>query len=253
MKGTGLVRRATAFVCLLCCLRYLTVGSPVPFDDSTREKESGRASVVHTSLGDIAGKREGQVNVFLGIPFAEPPTGTFRFRPPRPKRPWAPSTYQAHSYSPECLQSSLYTSSDGTEREDGIVRDEDCLYLNVWVPANHNFNEKGLLPVMFWVYGGAFMHGSASKPEYVGDQLASRGVILVSCNYRMGALGFLVSTTDGLFGNYGLADQKLAMMWVQEHVRNFGGDPTRVTLFGESAGAMSIYFKKPSQYLLIVS
>ena len=189
--------------------------------------------VVETALGSITGKREGAVNTFLGIPFAEPPTGTFRFRPPRPKRAWAPASYQAFSFSPECLQSSLFTNAD-----DGIQKDEDCLYLNIWAPTKHK--DKGLLPVLLWIYGGAFIHGGASKPEYVGDQLAARGVILVSCNYRMGALGFLVSTSDGLYGNYGLADQKLAMMWVQEHIRDFGGDPERVTLFGESAGAMSI-------------
>lgn len=192
----------------------------------------GIEETVRTGLGDISGKRDGAVIAFLGIPFAEPPTGLFRFRPPRPKAPWAPATLKAHSYSSECLQSSLYSTDESPQR------DEDCLYINVWVPAKPK--EKGLLPVMFWVYGGAFMHGSASKAEYVGDQLAARGVIVVSCNYRMGALGFLVSTSDGLFGNYGLADQKLAMMWVQDHVRSFGGDPTRVTLFGESAGAMSI-------------
>ena len=189
--------------------------------------------VVNTALGSITGKREGIVNTFLGIPFAEPPTGNFRFRPPRPKRAWAPASYQAFSFSPECLQSSLYTNAD-----DGSIKDEDCLYLNIWAPVKPK--DKELLPVLLWIYGGAFIHGGASKPEYIGDQLAARGVILVSCNYRMGALGFLVSTSDGLYGNYGLADQKLAMMWVQEHIRNFGGDPERVTLFGESAGAMSI-------------
>jgi carboxylesterase type B len=200
--------------------------------------EGKMSVVVSTALGKISGKRDGNVNSFLGIPFAEPPTGTFRFRPPRQKRAWAPSTYQAHSYSPECLQSSLYATVDG----DGIAKDEDCLYLNIWTPANAkpSSNKEGLLPVLLWIYGGAFIHGGASKPEYVGDQLASRGVVVVSCNYRLGSLGFLVSTSDGLFGNYGLADQKMAMMWVQDHIRNFGGDPQRVTLFGESAGAMSI-------------
>lgn len=200
----------------------------------SKDLNSKSTVLVSTALGTISGKREGQVNAFLGIPFAEPPTGTFRFRPPRPKRAWSPKTHYAHTYSPECLQSSLYASVDS----DGTSMDEDCLYLNIWVPAKPK--EKGLLPVLLWVYGGAFLHGGASKPEYVGDQLAARGVIVVSCNYRLGALGFLVSTSDGLYGNYGLADQKLAMMWVQDHIRNFGGDPTRITLFGESAGAMSI-------------
>ncbi|KAJ1417020.1 Alpha/Beta hydrolase protein [Ochromonadaceae sp. CCMP2298] len=93
---------------------------------------------------------------------------------------------------------------------------------------------------MIWVYGGAFLHGGASKPEYVGSRLAARGVIVVSFNYRLGALGFLVSTADGLYGNYGLDDQKTAIQWVKENIQRFGGDPGRITLYGESAGAMSI-------------
>ncbi len=95
------------------------------------------------------------------------------------------------------------------------------------------------LPILFWIYGGAFLHGGTSSPEYVGNRLAARGVIVVSCNYRVGALGFLVSIADGLFGNYGLHDQKLALQWVHDNIHSFGGDPDRITLFGESAGAMS--------------
>jgi carboxylesterase type B len=95
---------------------------------------------------------------------------------------------------------------------------------------------------MVWIYGGAFLHGSSSRVPYLGDKLAIKGCgsVIVSFNYRVGALGFLVSSSDGLFGNYGLHDQKLAMQWVQDHIASFGGDPKRVTLFGESAGAMSI-------------
>lgn len=187
-----------------------------------------------TPLGRIVGIKRGKVVSYLGVPFAEPPIGYFRFRPPRSKRPWAPNTYYATRYSAECLQSALYSLSDGRGE-----RDEDCLYLNIWVPANYN-PKNGPLPVLLWIYGGAFLQGAASKPEYVGDKLADRGVIVVSCNYRLGALGFLVSTQDGLYGNYGLSDQKLAMQWVQDNIESFGGDPSRVTLFGESAGAMSI-------------
>jgi len=189
--------------------------------------------VVNTPLGRIVGLRDGATNAYLGIPFAEPPTGTHRFRPPRPKRAWSPSSYRAFNFSPECLQSTLFADS-----EDGIPKDEDCLYLNIWQPAKPKGH--GLSPVLLWIYGGAWIHGGASKPEYIGNQLAARGVVVVSCNYRLGALGFLVSTADGLYGNYGLADQKLAMQWVQDNIRAFGGDPRRVTLFGESAGAMSI-------------
>lgn len=201
--------------------------------------------VVDTKLGKIMGKKDGNVVSFLGIPFAEPPIGRYRFRPPRPKRPWYPSIYRAFSFSPECLQSSLYAAEDDDSRQ----KDEDCLYLNVWRPVKTK--EKGLLPVLVWIYGGAFLHGGASRPEYVGDKIAARGIIVVSLNYRLGALGFLVSTSDGLYGNYGLADQKMAIQWVHEHIRSFGGDPERVTLFGESAGAMSVGLQLLDQQLQI--
>jgi carboxylesterase type B len=191
---------------------------------------------VETRLGKVVGKRDGKHAVaYLGIPFAEPPLGKLRFRPPVPKRPWAPRVHYAMNYSSECLQSNLYSSDKGTPRQ----RSEDCLFLNIWRPAKSKSNNSPA-PVLFWVYGGAFIQGAASKPEYIGSRLAARGVIVVSVNYRLGALGFLVSTADGLFGNYGLADQKLAMQWTHDNIAAFGGDPGRVTLFGESAGAMSI-------------
>ena len=195
------------------------------------EETIGSVSV-DTSLGKVLGKREGNVISYLGIPYAEPPIGKLRFKPPVPKRPWAPHVHNAYEYGYECLQSTLYSMDNRT-----IPRKEDCLYLNIWRPAKARM---GNIPILFWVYGGAFIQGAASKLEYVGNKLASRGVIVVSCNYRLGALGFLVSTADGLFGNYGIADQRLAMQWVQDNIQAFGGDPSRVTLFGESAGAMSI-------------
>jgi len=192
--------------------------------------QSGTVSV-NLSLGTIIGKKEGLYNIFLGIPYAEPPLYSLRFRPSKPKRPWAPKAIECFKFSSMCLQSSLYSIGDEGSKS------EDCLYLNVWAPAKSR--KQGKYPVLFWIYGGAFMQGSASSPAYMGDRLAARGVVVVSCNYRLGALGFLVSVADGLFGNYGLHDQKLALEWVQEHIGAFGGDPTKVTLFGESAGAMS--------------
>jgi carboxylesterase type B len=188
--------------------------------------------IVQTTLGAVVGYKKGMVNYFLGIPFAEPPIGRNRFRPPRPKTPWYPSRLSAYNYSPECLQSTLF-SSDDLDRP----RSEDCLYLNIWQPSKKSTT---LYPVMIWIYGGAFQHGGSTKLEYKGNKLAERGVIVVSFNYRIGALGFLVSISDGLFGNYGLDDQKTAIQWVQNNILSFGGDPNRVTLFGESAGAMSI-------------
>jgi carboxylesterase type B len=188
--------------------------------------------IIQTTLGAVAGYKKGNVNYFLGIPFAEPPIGRNRFRPPRPKTPWYPSIHSAYNYSPECLQSTLFASDD-LDRP----RSEDCLYLNIWQPSKKS---STLYPVMIWIYGGAFQHGGSTKLEYKGNKLAEKGVIIVSFNYRIGALGFLVSISDGLFGNYGLDDQKTAIQWVQNNIISFGGDPKKVTLFGESAGAMSI-------------
>jgi carboxylesterase type B len=114
---------------------------------------------------------------------------------------------------------------------------EDCLYLNVFVPAGQaTLRQK--LPVLVWLHGGAFQQGGARRPEYDGRRLAERGTVVVTLNYRLGALGFLVSSVDGLFGNFGLMDQRAALQWVQDNIANFGGDPTNVLLFGESAGAV---------------
>jgi carboxylesterase type B len=185
---------------------------------------------VETSNGKLVGRRKGDIVAFLGVPYAEPPIGKYRFRPSVPKRPWYPTERQAFNYSAECLQSALFAG-------ESTSNDEDCLYLNIWYPAKPKSVQP--LPVMVWIYGGAFLHGSASRPEYSGHKLAARDVIVVSINYRVGALGFLVSIPDSLFGNYGLHDQKLALQWVQDNIYLFNGDPTHVTVFGESAGAMS--------------
>lgn len=115
---------------------------------------------------------------------------------------------------------------------------EDCLYLNVFVPAGQAWSRNRRLPVMVWLHGGAFQQGGARRPEYDGRRLAERGTVVVTINYRLGALGFLVSSSDGLFGNFGLMDQRAALQWVQDNIANFGGDPNNVLLFGESAGAV---------------
>jgi para-nitrobenzyl esterase len=194
--------------------------------------DSHKDQIVDTSLGKVAGARRNNVIEYLGIPYAEPPIGALRFRPSIPKRPWYPSIWQAKHFSPECLQSTTLVSDDGT------VRDEDCLYLNIWRPIAHDHSKP--LPVLVWIYGGAFIHGGSAKREYNGQYLAARGVVVVSMNYRVGALGFLVSIRDGLYGNYGLEDQRIALEWIKTNIRMFGGDPHKITLFGESAGAMSI-------------
>ncbi len=227
-----------SWIVLVILLTLVNNNSLLVYGENTKDDptDGGRLTqtTVETSLGTVIGLTDGNIKTFLGVPYAEPPTGRFRFRPSRPKRPWYPSTYKAFSFSPECLHSTLYSIPNSIP----VSKDEDCLYLNIWTPANFKYGQ--LYPVMVWVYGGGFIQGSASKAEYIGSTLAARDVIVVSFNYRLGALGFLVSTIDGLYGNYGLHDQKLALQWVQDHIKGFGGDPDRVTLFGESAGAMSI-------------
>jgi carboxylesterase type B len=205
--------------------------------NSSPSVATDRSIIIDTTLGKVIGKKKNGIVSYLGIPYAEPPLGRLRFRPPRPKRPWYPAIYKATEYSPECLQSELFVPLD----ESQLPRDEDCLYLNIWTPNDAGTRQQAeLYPVLIWIYGGAFIHGGATQPQYSGRQLAKKGVIVISFNYRVGALGFLVSISDGLYGNYGLADQKLAIQWVQDNIRSFGGDPNRITLFGESAGAMSI-------------
>ncbi|XP_049861739.1 cholinesterase-like [Schistocerca gregaria] len=160
---------------------------------------------------------------FLGIPYAVPPTGKLRFLAPQPAGNWE-GVRNATQYGSDCVQ------QDGSGSE-------DCLYLNVYVPGVPQ--KGGKLPVMFYIYGGAFRTGSGSDQEYGPDFLVSYSVILVTVNYRLGQLCFL-STGDAVApGNAGLKDQRLALTWVQRNIARFGGDPQRVTVFGHSAGALS--------------
>jgi para-nitrobenzyl esterase len=203
----------------------------------------------------------GGIDFFGGLPYAAPPVGSLRWSPPEPVTPWSPSQLDATQFGPDCWQLVDPIINPGT---DPSQMSEDCLYLNIYTPAgassavsssasqssssssshhnnhnnNNNSNNSHLKPVMVWLHGGAFQQGGARRPEYDGRQLADRGTIVVTINYRLGALGFLVSSSDGLFGNYGLMDQRAALHWVKENIIHFGGDPDNVTLFGESAGAV---------------
>ncbi|XP_049862647.1 cholinesterase-like [Schistocerca gregaria] len=168
---------------------------------------------------------------FVGIPYATPPLGKLRFQAPQPAENWE-GILNATEYGSDCVQ----------QRGGGS---EDCLYLNVYVPGVPQ--EGAGLPVMFWVYGGGYRSGSGSGDQFSPDFLVSYGVIFVAFNYRLGPLGFL-STGDGVApGNAGLKDQQLALTWVQNNIASFGGDPQRVTLFGQSAGSMStsVHFVSP--------
>ncbi|XP_072799278.1 acetylcholinesterase isoform X3 [Vicugna pacos] len=183
----------------------------------------------------------GPVSAFLGIPFAEPPVGPRRFLPPEPKRPWS-GVLDATAFQSVCYQyvDTLYPGFEGTEMwNPNRELSEDCLYLNVWTPYPRPVSPT---PVLIWIYGGGFYSGASSLDVYDGRFLAqAEGTVLVSMNYRVGAFGFLaLPGSREAPGNVGLLDQRLALQWVQENVVAFGGDPTSVTLFGESAGAASV-------------
>jgi para-nitrobenzyl esterase len=184
-----------------------------------------------TESGPVQGVVENGLTVYKGIPFAAPPVGDLRWRAPQPAAKWT-AVRAADKFGPDPYQ------GDG---KNGVS--EDCLYLNVWTPAKSP-GEK--LPVLVWIYGGGFSFGSTSTPVHNGEHLARKGVVLVSINYRVGPLGFLAhpelsaESPRRVSGNYGLLDQIAGLRWVQRNIAAFGGDPDRVTIFGESAGGISV-------------
>lgn len=197
-----------------------------------------------TKHGILQGKQvhvgDTPIRVFLGVPFSQPPVGTRRFAPPEPPLPWN-GIRDATTYPPSCLQeswgqiTSMYLNT--RKQYEWLHFSEDCLYLNVYAPVLAPGDP--LLPVMVWFPGGAFLVGSAST--YEGSELAARGkVVLVFLQYRLGILGFFSTGNSHARGNWGLLDQIAALRWVQENIEAFGGDPDSVTLFGQSAGAMSV-------------
>ncbi|HYL98213.1 MAG TPA: carboxylesterase family protein, partial [Blastocatellia bacterium] len=194
---------------------------------------------VKTDAGMVEGtvSSDSTVRIFRGIRYAAPPVGNLRWKEPQPVTPWK-GVKKADSFGPRCMQAPIYS--------DMIFRDqtsEDCLFLNVWTPAK---SSKERLPVMVWIYGGGFQAGSASEPRQDGENLAKKGVIVVSMNYRLGVFGFLAhpdltkESSHHASGNYALLDQTAALRWVQKNIAAFGGDPKKVTIFGESAGSFSV-------------
>lgn len=222
-------RRFRVLAVLLCAL---VLG---PLAAWSQQKPACSANTtVNSPAGSLCGTSgPNNVTAYLGIPFAQPPVGNLRWKNPQPPSPWS-GTFQATQMSSGCPQpNTLGLCSAGMS--------EDCLYLNVWVPANTTSSSN--LPVMVFIYGGAFLIGSDALPGYDGASLASAGnVIVVNLNYRLGALGFLTldGITDADHNNFGFRDQIQALTWVQKNIASFGGNPDNVTIFGESAGAMSV-------------
>jgi len=197
-----------------------------------------RGPQVKIDNGVIEGTTQGAIRAFLGIPFATPPVGELRWKPPAPPVNWS-EVRKATRFGARCMQGSVF--SDMSFRDAG--NSEDCLTLNVWTPAK-TVGKK--LPVMVWIYGGGYRAGGTSEGRQDGQFLARRGVVVVSMNYRLGVFGFLVlpelaaESGRNASGNYGLLDQVAALHWVQRNIAKFGGNPANVTIFGESAGSFSV-------------
>jgi len=203
---------------------------------ATAHAGSGGAPIVRTDDGAVRGMTAGTLDEFLGIPYAAPPTGNLRWRPPQPPAEWQ-GIRDATQFGPSCPQPpSLSVPGPFSE---------DCLYLNVYTPTLPGGDEggDGRLPVLVWIHGGGLTQDAGRN--YDPAKLAADGVVVVTINYRLGALGFLAhpalaSRPGGPAGNYGLMDQQAALRWVQDNIEAFGGDPGNVTIAGESAGGLSV-------------
>ena len=203
---------------------------------------------VRTKLGLIEGTEENQCRVFRGVPYAKPPVGPLRWHAPVAPEPWE-GVYSACRFPNRSMQDEHKDPFYGKEFYDEAAYQtevsEDSLYLNIWAPEKENG-----LPVAFWIHGGAFMGGFGHEKEFDGEAYCRRGVILVTVNYRLGPFGFLAhpwlsaeSEREGgrrISGNYGILDQIAALQWVKDNIEAFGGDPGRITVFGQSAGCMSV-------------
>ncbi|HEY2068894.1 MAG TPA: carboxylesterase family protein [Rhizomicrobium sp.] len=198
------------------------------------------AVTVDAPAGQLAGKTEGTLQVFKGIPYALPPVGPLRWKPPAPMPRWA-GVKDAGAYGPACPQ--LKGPPGGLYTEELPAMSEDCLSLNIWAPKDaHN------APVLVWIHGGALSGGASSEAIYDGAKMAAHGIVVVTINYRLGVLGWLAhpelskESPDGISGNYGLLDQIEALRWVKANIAAFGGDAANVTIAGESAGGLSVMY-----------
>lgn len=195
---------------------------------------------VTAPAGEVRGRQEGDILVFKGLPYAAPPTGSYRWRPPMPAPIWS-GVRDAADFGPACIQPTpgaphIYSNNFG-------ATSEDCLSLNIWSPE-----AAGKAPVIVWIHGGSLVAGSSKEVYYDGTAWAQEGAVVVTINYRLGVLGYLAhpdlsaESPASISGNYGLMDQIQALRWVQQNIAAFGGDPSNVTVAGESAGGLSVLY-----------
>lgn len=211
----------------------------VLFASTAQAQLNSEIPQVEVKQGRLQGINDSGVRLFKGIPFAQPPTGKLRWKPPQPPSKWQ-GMRQADRFGPRCMQRRIF--DDMVFRSDGMS--EDCLYLNVWTPAKSADAE---LPVLVYFYGGGFIAGDGSEPRYQGESMArNKGIVAITVNYRLGVFGFLAhpgltaESPHNASGNYGLLDQAQALKWVKDNVAAFGGDPNKITIAGESAGSISV-------------
>lgn len=207
----------------------------------TAQATPDEGPIVHTASGSVRGTTDDTVASFKGIPFAAPPTGDYRWRPPQPVKPWQ-DVRDAKKFGASCAQGGFRPGAPPALSPDSS---EDCLFVNVWKPAAAAAGTK--LPVMVWIYGGGFTGGSASMPTTAGTEFAKQGVVLVAANYRVGRFGFFAFPAlekehpDETKGNFAYMDEIAALRWIKQNIAAFGGDPNNVTIFGFSAGGVSVH------------
>jgi para-nitrobenzyl esterase len=229
-ESLGIFMRNILFTCCFALVICTTAYAQGNYDTM--------APQVKIENGTIAGANASGVLIFRGIPFAEPPVGDLRWKEPRPVKNWT-GVRQAVTFGSRPMQPAIF--GDMVFRSPGIS--EDCLYLNVWTSAK---SENERLPVLVYFYGGGFIAGDASEYRYDGESMARRGVVVVTVNYRLGVFGFLAhpeltkESPHHSSGNYGMLDQAAAIQWVNRNIKSFGGDPTKITIAGESAGSISV-------------